>query len=374
MLFSKNGKTKNADIGGTVFVPFGSNAAVRPEKRVVLVPFRTLVALPFELPFGNRERVRNALGLKYRALVGDGGIALFPQFFENGSNGSKGTAWLVSREELAEIEKTESGVFWPEPYGFATSLNGNGVVVCKSDGFSTAMIFENGMALLYKRSEGSGCAETLRDELLQYGRSVLNKEMTAKIIDMSAISQAETQQLCAASAAGSPFLDLSSSAAGSAEQSDKLIEKISSAAKTAAILGVLLLIFAAAGAVANVSRSSRFGNAPRTVYRHIFSENAASPRSSVARKLRAASGSSNSLKNLTDKVAAAVEGTENIRIDEVNYTAKNSKISGSADGTKDIEAFRAALKDLGINSQLGDVRQIPGAGLSFSVTTGAGSR
>ncbi len=57
-----------------------------------------------------------------------------------------------------------------------------------------------------------------------------------------------------------------------------------------------------------------------------------------------------------------------IKIDAIRYGSERTEIQGLADSTTVIEAFRDALGRSGFSAKLGDVQQVPGSGLRFSIS------
>ena len=63
----------------------------------------------------------------------------------------------------------------------------------------------------------------------------------------------------------------------------------------------------------------------------------------------------------------------NITMDSVRYGTERTEIQGLADGMTSIQALSGALEKNGFTSKVGDVQQVPGSGMRFSLTlTGAG--
>ena len=74
------------------------------EHKVVLIPFRTLVSYHFSYPFGRKGKVREALKLNFRPIIGEQEehLALTPQITKQTQNSTEGTAWFAARAEVEE--------------------------------------------------------------------------------------------------------------------------------------------------------------------------------------------------------------------------------------------------------------------------------
>ena len=110
-------------------------SSAQKERMVLLLQLKTLLVSPFSLPFGKNGRVREALTMSFRPLLGneDDSILMIPQIIEQSSDMTAGAVWFVSKTEIEEIEtRTGDGIiFWPASVAFASEIKGDGLVICK---------------------------------------------------------------------------------------------------------------------------------------------------------------------------------------------------------------------------------------------------
>jgi len=355
------------------------NAQPSGEVRAVLVPFRTLVAYPFSFPFGRKGRVRDALALNFRPVLGEkeDELSLVPQIIEQKVNETNGIAWFASKKEIEDWEEElgSSAVFWPEPYAFAGEVNGTGSVVCSSEDGSSGMFFDGGTPVIYRwLAKEDGDAEELLEWLRKYSESKGIKNTAEKIVDINSLVNVQQYgDFAMAAYQGLSALDLSNRAADTAEQMEQFISLGFKVSKMLTVFGAVFLTLSLMLFIQNKTSSDSFAAAPSQIYKNAFGENSSSPLTSASRKLRILTGTGaqmafdQTLGNVSAAWSAMPAGTQ-IKLDSLRYGAERTEIQGLASSTNDIDKLREALSANGFKAKNGDVQQVPGSGLRFTIT------
>ena len=120
-----------------------------------------------------------------------------------------------------------------------------------------------------------------------------------------------------------------------------------------------------------------FASAPSEIYSLALGEESRAPLTSVTRRLRAVSGGGVQLSFdgvLSGVAAAWKQMPETMRLDALRYGIERTELEGRAQNTGDVQALRDALSKNGFTVRLGDVQQIPGGGMRFSLHLSEGGR
>lgn len=360
--------------------PYVSN-----ETPIVLIPFKTLVSYPFSFPFGKKGSIRDALTLNLRPVLGnsDTSLILVPQVTEQASDLTKGVAWLAAKSEIAEWESRigTGAVFWPAPIAFVSEVNGSGIVVWCDDEGSSAMWFDDGEPIFYRwMPDSEGGAEQLAEWVLKYAESNGRKIDSVKIFRNGGVSQKDVQfcgEAAIASLKGLDMLDLSSRGADMAEQTEAFFNTAFKTAKTLSILGVMFVVFSAMPLIQGLIYKGSFDRAPAQIYRRIFGEESGSPLMSVNRKLKMLTGNGTqmTLEQTLSNFSAAWKdnpSSAGMKLDSLRYGAERTEIQGLAGSMDSIQSLRDLLNRNGFTAKVGEVQQVPGSGMRFSISlTGA---
>ena len=356
------------------------------ENRVCCVPFRTAAAYPFSFPFGRGAGLRGALELKFRALTGGGAsLSMTPQVTEQSSSSTRGAAWFASRAEIEDYERRlgDKTAFIPAPLAVMSEVGGDGLVVWREGGVSCALWAEGYEPRLYRCFSDGECSA---DEAVRWMRGYAQSSGGAiapesvRIFDAEEISPQELQRAGEATFAASPSaasLDFSNSGASAAERREIFFASAFSALRAAAAVGLFFLILSCALLVQNVFMNDSFASAPSRVYSLALGEESRAPLTSVTRRLRAVSGGGVQLSFdgvLAGVAAAWKSAPDTMRLDALRYGMERTELEGRAQRTEDIQTLREALSKNGFSVRLGDVRQIPGGGMRFSLQLTEGGR
>ena len=355
------------------------------ESRILLVPFKTLVISPFSFPFGRKGRVRDALTLSFRPLLGEreSMLSIVPQITEQTSNLTRGTVWFAAKSEIEETESLagDSFVFWPAPLAFAPERDECSLVLYCDAAGTSAMLFENREPFFYRWMPlCDGSADELADWMRSYASSVGKPVLETEIFRDTEDSE---ENLCVRQPLphmlkGFETFDLSNRGVDTAREMESFTAAASSAIKIFSVLGAIFALLSLALVLQTSLSMDIFTNAPSAIYKAAFGEESRSPVSSVSKKLRLVTGEGVQMtleQTLSNFSAAWKDCPENSKItmDSIRYGTERTEIQGIADGMASIQALSEALGRNGFSAKVGDVQQVPSSGMRFSLTlTGAG--
>ena len=352
------------------------------EHKVVLIPFRTLVSYHFSYPFGRKSKVREALKLNFRPIIGEQEehLALTPQITKQTQNSTEGTAWFAARAEVEEWEARlgSDKIFWPAQLPFAGEVSGTGLVIWRCARGCAAMWFDGGEPQFSRwLSAADGGADELADWVGKYAESLGKSITNVKIIDEAEASPEYLKRCCEtalASAPGLESLDLSNRGANAAVQTEAFFSAAFALVRVLIALGAVLVLCALLLFARASSGRNDFDAAPSRIYKSVFGENSASPISAAARKLRLVTGSGDgahlTLAATLANLAAAWKADQSagVTLDAIRYGVESTELQGLADNMNSVQALRDALTKNGFVVRIGDVQQVPSSGLRFNMT------
>ena len=356
------------------------------ETEAYFIPFRTATVFPFSFPFGRKVNLRSAITLTFRPILGEqeSRLSLVPQVAEQRANLTRGAAWFVSREEISESEERlgNKSIFLPAPAAFASEIDGDGVIVWREGDVSCAVWFKEYTPQLYRYASGGA------EELAQWMRSYVSStggEIPAenvRIFCAEDVSREELRRAAAATFAAAPGLarlDLSNRGASMAEQYEAFLNTAFQAVKIASAAGLVFLILSLFILVQNKYMAESFAAAPSEVYRLTTGEVSRSPLADITKRLRLLTGGGvqltleGTLANFAAAWKTLPAGTD-IKVDAIRYGRERTEIEGQASKTDHIQLLRDALAKNGFTVKLGDVQQIPGGGMRFTLNLAEGGR
>lgn len=371
--------------GKTDFYTIGMQ---RPQgdRCVCCVPFRTATAYPFSFPFGKKGDLRGALGLKFRSLSGEGSsLTMIPQTTVRDTSSTRGTAWFVSRDEVAHYESLlgDKAVFMPAPLAVLSEVDGDGLVLWCDDDCICALWAEEYEPKLYrcfKTSDATpeGAAGWIRSYAQSVGGSIDPERI--RLFNANDITQEELQRAGEATFSAAPSiagLDFSNGGTSAAERRESMIKSAVCGLKAATAVGLFCLVLSFVLLVQNLHIKPTLATAPSEIYKLALGEESRAPLTSVTRKLSAVSGKG--LQMTFDGVLAGIGTTwktvpDTMRLDALRYGSERTELEGKAQKTEDIQALRHELEKSGFTVRLGDVSQIPGGGMRFSLNLTEGGK
>lgn len=346
------------------------NGSDRQETALVL--FRTLSVLPFSYPFGSESKVRDAIRLSVTPLVGDGDrLSVVPVFTEQTKNSSRGCSFIVSTDELNKLgnELPQGISVWPAPLAFISEVDGNGLVVCIGDGVQ-GILFEEGVPTLSHWMAEGDMEGWFKRYAENTGRPI-DRVFTA---DLSLMEPHVAETARAASILAMPGLKgftLSREAAKRRAGADSFISAAFTVLKAAAGIGMIFLILACLFFIHSWIMRDRFASLPSAVYLKAFGEPSASPVRTALKKAASlpGQGTSATIEDTLGTIAYAFnESEKKLRVESIKYGPAVSEVQGNADDAESAEKFRTSLTQRGFTAKMSDIRQIPSAGMRFTIT------
>lgn len=341
-----------------------------------LVLFKTLTTKSFSYPFDSSVKVKEALSISVKQILGDGynSVAIIPFFTTREKNLSQGCAFIISRDDLnkAEQDLSDNTYIWPAPLAFISEVNGNGLVICIKDGMQ-GMLFNNNVPILSLWMPNTSSVSDMENWFKQYASTtdiVIDKVFVS---DLNTIDALQAGKACQKSIEALPILDGFSLAGRSAERRagcDDFITKAFTVLKYATISGIVFSLLAGVLFIQGMFYKNTFNNLPSEVYLKAFGESSTSPVSTVLKKAKSIpeEGVSTTLKDVLGSMAYAYkESGKNLKVELFRYGDKSSEIQGTADSAEAVESFRAKLTEKGFIAKISDIRQIPKSGMRFSV-------
>lgn len=340
-------------------------------KDTALVIFRTLSVRPFSYPFGSEGKVREALRMSVTPLLGDGGdLAAVPLFLEKTKNFSRGCSFTVSGSELKESEKDlpSDTAVWPAPLAFVSEVEGNGLVICIGDGIQ-GMLFEDSMPVLsYWMADGD-----IEEWFKRYSESsgkTIKRVFTADLRDMDPAAADGRRSTSLSLLPGLKDFTLSQEAAKRRADADSFMSAAFPLVKNAAVMGTVFSVFAWMLFIHGWTMRDKFESLPSSVYLKAFGEPSASPVRTALKKaaLIPEEGSSATLEEALGAIAYAFrESGRKLKVESFRYGPAVSEVQGSAESAETAEKFRASIAQKGFSAKMSDIRQIPAAGMRFTI-------
>ncbi|MDR1019303.1 MAG: hypothetical protein LBL73_00970 [Synergistaceae bacterium] len=373
------------------FVLFDDGRAPRAqsENAVLLYPFRNMSAHAFSFPFSGISRVKDALMIQFRPLLGEGsgGVSLIPFFVKSERKLSNGCVFTLFGGETEKIE--ESGRYggytvWPAPLAAAAEVGGNGAVIWSDGGFITTVWLDDWAPAYYKTASAlDSDVRTEEGQVLAYIASRGRDARNVFVADAKNLSDIDIQRMGQATIAGCPAygqLDLSNRGANLLERREKLVASLTMAgrAATASAAVILLLTLGVWLHHASVLEASRASSG--AAYAAAFGETSqGSPLSSAMAKLRDTGGaeadvSFNGVMRGISSVWEKLNASDDISIEILRYGADNTDLTGKAKSNESIQRLRSLLEDEGFVPARDNIQQIPGGYLRFNLTISRGDR
>lgn len=359
----------------------GREGSLKGQEVIVLVPFKTLVVLPFAYPFTAAMQIREVLRLKARALLGDRVADLFlvPLVIDKKGKNSRGAAFLLTSTESGEMEKPVSGerkIFWPVPLAFASEINGSGLIIWGDQQQLCSLWIEDWIPQLYRwipRSEGDIDSE--RQLFESYAKSTGGSLDQLLIREESDSGKEDLQGIANNTLADCPYyrgLDLSSKGADIVEQRERILGGMMRMVRALTAAGFLFAIISAGLWAQRISLADSVSEASGVVYEAAFGEKSSDPMRASREKLSSVrqEGEGHDFSSLLTTVLSPWTAlpSGDLRLDSLRYSSEKTELQGTAKNTSSIQQLREAIGKNKFDVKAGDILQIPGGGFRFSLS------
>ena len=352
--------------------------------RILLYPFRNMSLQGFSFPFSALSKVRDAIKIRLKPLLGSGSddVAVIPFFVNVGKKASSGSVCLLFGSETKEAEESIFGedknyLVWPAVFAFAGETGGSGVIVWTDEELISSVWIDEWTPLFCKTAEVSESTPEAEEEfMLSYisaqGKSVdkavrlYKKDMTDADIQSCG---ARTLELCPAY----EKLDLSGKGTNLLEVRERTVALLGRAGRTLLLTGSLVLLLVLGLYLQSSSLADQSASLSGDLYKTSFGESSQQPLSSAKAKLSAikdpkkAATLSQTMADIT-KIWDNIGVSGDIYIDLMKYSAEKTDVIGTAKNSDAIQRLRSQLEKHNYSAKTDNIQKIQSGELRFNMT------
>ncbi len=360
--------------------------SVPSEGSLLLVPFRTASFHSFSFPFRSAKDVRNALALKFRPLLsGEAEVELVPLFTGRNKGSSEGIALSIWGEEIPGDEpglSLHNNVVWPLPLALAGAVRGEGGAVFRDDYVCASAFFRNGLPVFIRTRATAPDDGGIEAEVrcIQEYAAAVGIELSPESIWRSSQKEALFESTRETLKQFPRFLELNISrpalaASLARERTASMLLKIFGWATAA---GVFLSIIQFSMLFQLRSSLESFTQEGASLYREVFGpdERIVDPLSQARGKLAELKGqgkNENSLSRMLSHLGRTwLNGDQRKEdfpvLEQLRFSSEGADITGTAEKMESIQDLRTVADGSGYRAALGDIQQIPGGGLRFTLS------
>ena len=351
-------------------------------RQFVLVPYRALSIRSFDYPFGSVSAIREALRLQYVSVASGRDLEIYPVVLNKENRRFSGAALVIPSEERSSVEdgigKGGKAAIWPLPFALVSELGGDGGAVCVLDDGISSAFFVNGEPVLYRWQPLSRrTPEQERDWLLSYGSKYREEPFETVIVDASQEGERLSKGV-RDTIADFPSLgaySLSRRVLDSAIVVEHIVKGLSSLSWSMMLAGG---IFLAAGLIkgsAVESELNKVKDSSVRIYQEAFGPGRIRDPLSQARGMLAQANSSPNRPRLEDGlriIARAWPDSQNdeerMSVDTLRFGGDGMELIGTANEVSLVQNLQKALRaETDGVVKLGDIQQVPGGGLRYSL-------
>lgn len=357
--------------------------------RILLYPFKNLSVQPFSFPFNGMPRVRDALKIRFRPLLGEKAeeVSLVPLLTKSEKKLSSGATFLLHGEDSEKIETLMDGggealAVWPVPLAFAAEVGGSGLIVWSDEEQIISLWLEDWVPMLYRWSDR-------RENTVEGERKLVEAYAAGQNATIERVFTGDPSsvniQACGEStlSAYSPYehLDLSNKGANLLEQRERFVGQLAKAARFALAGGLVFALASGALFLQQTATSDSSSSLPGSVYTSAFGERSGQPLVSIRQKLAQlqGTGQDTSLQGFLKTLAPIWEEltpSGNIVVETMKYSLEQEKadLLGTAKNSNAIQDLRTLLEKQGFSLKTDNIQQIPGGGVRFNVSITKGAK
>ena len=352
--------------------------------KILLHRFGNLSVHGFSFPFTGMSRVREALRIQFRPLLGEGyaNVSIIPFFTGSEKKTSRGCVFLLFGNEAKQAEERAQGIagdynVWPDILALAGEVAGDGLLIWSRGGFISTMWVHQWTPHYYRCAPADKNTPEEEERLAtsyaaQQGVEVVNVFR----LERDDVSDEEVQAFGMNTLALCPayeHLDLSDKGTNLLEQREKVVLALTRASKAAVACGLVFLLLGAGVYAMHRSLLADATSSAESLYNASFEERSRQPLSSSFSKVRSlgAPQADTSVHALLRNVTAAWEkmGEEaRIRIDTLRYGSDNTDIMGTSENNESIQLLRSALEQEGYTPRVDNIQRIPSGELRFNIS------
>lgn len=351
-------------------------------RRFTLVPYKALSIRSFDYPFGSISAIREALRLQFVSVASGRELEIYPVILKKENRRFSGAALVLPAEERSSVEdgmgKDTKTTLWPLPFALAAELEGNGGAVCVLDDGIASAFFVDGEPVLYRWQPLSRrTPEQEKDWLLSYGSKysedpfdviTLNASDEEDRLAKGVINTLETFPFFASYSLSRKVLD-------TAIVMEHLVKGLSSLSWCMMVAGAFFL---AAGIIKSSSVTGELEKVKErsiSVYQEAFGPGKVRDPLSQARGILVQATSSPERASLEDGLSVLARAwplsqdkKERITLDTLRFGVDGMDLIGTANEVILVQNLQKAIRSETDGAvKLGDIQQVPGGGLRYSL-------
>lgn len=358
---------------------------------VLLHAFRNMTVQSFSFPFSGISRVKEALKIKFRPLLGDASqnISLIPFFVKNEKKSSDGCVFLLFSSDEKTLDdriatQPENSIVWPVPLAFAGEVAGNGLVIY-DDGESIAtMWLDNWVPKYYSAvAADENAVEQEKKRALDYISSMNSEVGSVLTVRRDELNEEYLRAQGLKTLQGSPSyatLDLSNRGADLLEMREHFSAALFKFGRAAIVVGLFLLLIASGIYYLQSSMLAASQLNSETIYNSAFGERSRQPLSSAYAKVRSLSSSESvdtSLHSILRSMTAVwgkLSVSDDIIIENLRYGTENTDIMGTSENNESIQRLRQLIEEEGYSPKVENIQRIPSGALRFNMSISRGEK
>ncbi len=357
--------------------------------RILLYPFRNLSVQPFSFPFSGMPRVRDALKIRFRPLLGERAedVSLIPLLTKSEKKNSSGATFLLHGEDSETIETLMNAgggelAVWPLPLVFAAEVDGSGLVIWSDDEQIISLWLEDWVPMLYRWSDRRENTVEEERRLIEAYAAGQNSAINRVFVgDRSSVNVQSSGENTFSAYGAYEHLDLSNKGANLLEQRERALGLLVKTARFALAGG--LLFAAASGALfwQQTTASDITTSLPGNIYASAFGERSGQPLVSIRQKMAQLQGirQDTSLQGFLKALGPVWEelnSSGDIVVETMKYSLEQERtdLLGTAKDNSAIQRLRALLEKQGFSLKTDNIQQVPGGGVRFNLSITKGAR
>ena len=353
---------------------------------LILFPFRTASAHPFSFPFRSAADIRNALSFRFKPLLsGEEEVEVIPLVSGRTKTGSEGTALCVWEGEIPEEEPgfpVRNNVVLPLPLALAGAVQGEGGAVYRDDTVCASALFHGGLPVFIRcraSSPEDGGIEAEVRRVTEWATS-MGHELAPESVWRSSNEEALFESARETATRYPKLLEfnISRPALAASLARERTARILLKTLGWAAAAGILLSVIQWTSLFQLRSSIQRYTDEGIALYQEVFGRNdrVVDPLSQAKGKLaelKNGGKSESSLSSLLSHLGNTwLDGAKRRKdfpvLEQMHYTGDMADFTGTAEKMESIEALRTTADENGYRAVLGDIQQIPGGGLRFTLT------
>lgn len=351
-------------------------------KKLTLVPYKSLSIRSFDYPFGSVSAIREALRLQYVSVASGRELEIYPAVLKKENRRFSGAALVLTAEERSAIEegidKGSKNAPWPLPFALAAELKGEGGAICVLDDGISSAFFVDGQPVLYRWQPLSRrTPEQERDWLLAYGSRYGEDPFNVVITNVSEEQDRLVQGVKDTLELFPSFISysLSRKVLDTAIVMEHLVKGLSSLSWLMLAAGAIFLASGLIKGAALDGELERVKDRSVAIYRETFGPGNVRDPLSQARGMLAQATRAPDMPKLEDSLRllaaawpVAQEDEGRISLDTLRFGGEGIDLIGTANEVALVQNLQKAIRSETEGSvKLGDIQQVPGGGLRYSL-------